>query len=68
MLDDLLRLVHCVQLVHVTVVTPAGVLQKSCQVPRISAGPDIHHFILGSEGTREAHARATVARAQAHWA
>lgn len=37
-------------LVHMTVVTPRGVLQKSCQVPRISNGPDIHHFVLGSEG------------------
>lgn len=58
-------------LVHCTVVTPKGTIQKSikflkysninnfqtfsflldCQVPRISSGPDIHHFILGSEGT-----------------
>lgn len=38
-------------LVHVTVVTPKGTIQKSCQVPRISNGPDIHHYILGSEGT-----------------
>ena len=38
-------------LVHVTVVTPKGTLQKNCQVPRISSGPDIHQFILGSEGT-----------------
>lgn len=38
-------------LVHMTVVTPKGTLQKNCQVPRISNGPDIHHFILGSEGT-----------------
>lgn len=38
-------------LVHVTTVTPKGTIQKSCQVPRISNGPDIHHFILGSEGT-----------------
>jgi len=38
-------------LVHMTVVTPKGTFQKSCQVPRISNGPDIHHFILGSEGT-----------------
>ncbi|XP_067932186.1 alkyldihydroxyacetonephosphate synthase, peroxisomal-like [Watersipora subatra] len=37
-------------LVHVTMVTPAGVVQKSCQVPRMSTGPDIHHFIMGSEG------------------
>ena len=25
-------------------------MEKSCQVPRMSCGPDIHHFILGSEG------------------
>ena len=35
-------------LVHLTLVTPKGTVQKSCQVPRISNGPDIHHFILGS--------------------
>lgn len=38
-------------LVHVTMVTPRGVIQKHCQVPRVSTGPDVHHFILGSEGT-----------------
>ncbi|XP_050404817.1 alkyldihydroxyacetonephosphate synthase, peroxisomal [Patella vulgata] len=38
-------------LVHVKFVTPRGVMEKNCQVPRMSAGPDIHHFILGSEGT-----------------
>lgn len=37
--------------VHVRCVTPQGTLEKSCQVPRMSCGPDIHHFILGSEGT-----------------
>ncbi|XP_060553885.1 alkyldihydroxyacetonephosphate synthase, peroxisomal-like [Ruditapes philippinarum] len=37
--------------VHVKCVTPKGTLEKSCQVPRMSCGPDIHHFILGSEGT-----------------
>ena len=41
------------QLVHVKMVSPRGVLEKSCQVPRISAGPDIHHFIMGSEGEVE---------------
>ncbi|KFM76070.1 Alkyldihydroxyacetonephosphate synthase, peroxisomal, partial [Stegodyphus mimosarum] len=38
-------------LVHVRMVTPSGEVQKNCQVPRISSGPDIHQFILGSEGT-----------------
>jgi alkyldihydroxyacetonephosphate synthase len=37
-------------IVHVTMVTAKGVLQKGCQVPRISSGPDWHHVILGSEG------------------
>ncbi|XP_023221447.1 alkyldihydroxyacetonephosphate synthase, peroxisomal-like [Centruroides sculpturatus] len=37
--------------VHVKVVTPKGVIEKNCQVPRMSSGPDVHHFILGSEGT-----------------
>ncbi|XP_074653203.1 alkyldihydroxyacetonephosphate synthase, peroxisomal-like [Tubulanus polymorphus] len=38
-------------LVHVKMVTPKGVMEKSCQGPRISTGPDIHHVIMGSEGT-----------------
>ncbi|KAG9349481.1 hypothetical protein JZ751_027926 [Albula glossodonta] len=37
--------------VRVKMVTPRGVIEKSCQGPRTSTGPDIHHFILGSEGT-----------------
>lgn len=37
--------------VHITIVTPRGTIQKNCQVPRISTGPDIHQYILGSEGT-----------------
>jgi len=37
--------------VHITCVTPKGTIEKGCQVPRISTGPDIHQFILGSEGT-----------------
>ncbi|KAI3356252.1 hypothetical protein L3Q82_017499, partial [Scortum barcoo] len=37
--------------VHVKMVTPQGVIEKSCQGPRMSTGPDIHHFIMGSEGT-----------------
>ena len=38
-------------LVRVRMVTPRGTVEKSCQVPRMSTGPDIHHVILGSEGT-----------------
>uniref|UniRef100_A0A8C7RES8 Alkylglycerone-phosphate synthase n=1 Tax=Oncorhynchus mykiss TaxID=8022 RepID=A0A8C7RES8_ONCMY len=37
--------------IHIKAVTPRGVIEKSCQGPRTSTGPDIHHFILGSEGT-----------------
>lgn len=36
--------------VHVRMVTPRGVLEKNCQVPRMSCGPDFNHLILGSEG------------------
>ncbi|CAG0912989.1 unnamed protein product [Notodromas monacha] len=38
-------------IVHFTAVTPKGVVSKSCSVPRISSGPDLHQFFLGSEGT-----------------
>ncbi|CAF3754184.1 unnamed protein product [Rotaria socialis] len=37
--------------VHVTMVTAKGTIEKSCLGPRQSVGPDIHHFIMGSEGT-----------------
>uniref|UniRef100_A0A8C4S5Q2 Alkylglycerone-phosphate synthase n=1 Tax=Erpetoichthys calabaricus TaxID=27687 RepID=A0A8C4S5Q2_ERPCA len=37
--------------VHIRMVTPRGVIEKSCQGPRMSTGPDVHHFIMGSEGT-----------------
>ncbi|KAB0793885.1 hypothetical protein PPYR_13505 [Photinus pyralis] len=37
-------------LVHVKMVTPKGVLEKNCQVPRMSCGPDFNHIVLGSEG------------------
>uniref|UniRef100_A0A1I8FP74 Alkylglycerone-phosphate synthase n=1 Tax=Macrostomum lignano TaxID=282301 RepID=A0A1I8FP74_9PLAT len=30
-------------LVHVTFVTPTGVIEKSCAAPRVSVGPDVHH-------------------------
>lgn len=38
-------------LVHVRFVTAKGTMEKSCMVPRMSTGPDIHHVIMGSEGT-----------------
>jgi alkyldihydroxyacetonephosphate synthase len=37
--------------VQVKMVTPKGTMVKSVQVPRMSSGPDIHHMIMGSEGT-----------------
>ncbi|KPP58856.1 alkyldihydroxyacetonephosphate synthase, peroxisomal-like [Scleropages formosus] len=39
------------KVVHVRMVTPRGVIEKSCLGPRVSIGPDVHHFVLGSEGT-----------------
>ncbi|XP_044759710.1 alkyldihydroxyacetonephosphate synthase [Coccinella septempunctata] len=38
-------------LVHVKMVTAKGVLEKNCQVPRMSCGPDFNHVVLGSEGS-----------------
>ena len=40
----------CLQVVRMRMVTPCGTIEKSSQGPRTSIGPDIHHFILGSEG------------------
>ncbi|XP_071442317.1 alkylglycerone-phosphate synthase [Hetaerina americana] len=37
--------------VHVKMVTPTGVLEKQGRAPRLSCGPDLHHVVLGSEGT-----------------
>ena len=31
-------------------VTARGTLEKNCLVPRMSSGPDLHHFVMGSEG------------------
>ncbi|XP_045497664.1 alkyldihydroxyacetonephosphate synthase [Colias croceus] len=36
--------------VQTKMVTPSGVLEKSCCVPRISCGPEWEHVVLGSEG------------------
>lgn len=38
-------------LVHVTFVTPQGIVERNVHAPRMSSGPDIHQFIMGSEGT-----------------
>ena len=35
----------------IKVVTAIGTFEKNVTVPRISTGPDLHEFILGSEGT-----------------
>ena len=37
--------------VRIKMVTAKGTIEKSCQVPRMSAGPDVNEIILGSEGT-----------------
>lgn len=37
--------------VHVKMVTPNGVLEKNCLVPRLSCGPDFNHVVMGSEGS-----------------
>ncbi|XP_045772093.1 alkyldihydroxyacetonephosphate synthase isoform X1 [Maniola jurtina] len=36
--------------VQTKVVTPRGVIEKSCRVPRLSCGPEWEHIVLGSEG------------------
>lgn len=37
--------------VQVKAVTPRGTVERYTAGPRVSAGPDVQHFILGSEGT-----------------
>uniref|UniRef100_A0A1A9VZE3 Alkylglycerone-phosphate synthase n=2 Tax=Glossina brevipalpis TaxID=37001 RepID=A0A1A9VZE3_9MUSC len=37
--------------VSVKFVTCAGVLERQCNAPRISCGPDFNHVVMGSEGT-----------------
>ncbi|XP_068631826.1 alkylglycerone-phosphate synthase [Battus philenor] len=36
--------------VQTKMVTPVGVIEKSCRVPRISCGPEWEHVVMGSEG------------------
>lgn len=38
-------------LINVKIVTPQGVFTKKQDCPRVSSGPDLNEFILGSEGT-----------------
>jgi alkyldihydroxyacetonephosphate synthase len=38
-------------LIRVKMVTTKGVLERNVLAPRISAGPDYNHLVLGSEGT-----------------
>ncbi|KAI6235440.1 Alkylglycerone-phosphate synthase [Aphelenchoides besseyi] len=47
-------------LVHVNMITSKGTIKKQCQVPRISSGPDLHHVILGSEGSYGVITEATI--------
>uniref|UniRef100_A0A7E4VL31 Alkylglycerone-phosphate synthase n=1 Tax=Panagrellus redivivus TaxID=6233 RepID=A0A7E4VL31_PANRE len=47
-------------LVHVNFVTSKGLIRRSCQVPRLSSGPDIQQIILGSEGTYGVITEATI--------
>lgn len=37
-------------LLHVNLCTSKGMLRRHTQVPRLSAGPDLHQVVLGSEG------------------
>lgn len=37
--------------VSVKLVAPSGVLERQCNAPRISCGPDFNHIVMGSEGT-----------------
>lgn len=38
-------------LINVKIVTPTGTFTKKQDCPRVSSGPDLNEFILGSEGT-----------------
>jgi alkyldihydroxyacetonephosphate synthase len=38
-------------IIRVKMVTAKGVLERNTLAPRISAGPDFNHLVLGSEGT-----------------
>lgn len=37
-------------IVQIKMVTPRGVIEKNCRVPRISCGPEWDHIVMGSEG------------------
>ena len=36
--------------VQVRAATPRGAIERYTAAPRVSSGPDVHNFILGSEG------------------
>lgn len=38
-------------LINAKMVTSVGTVEKSCNVPRLSTGPDVNQMVLGSEGT-----------------
>lgn len=38
-------------IIGVKFVTPTGTFERSCLVPRISVGPELHEIVMGSEGT-----------------
>eukprot|EP01137_Pigoraptor_chileana_P019586 Opistho-2@80798 len=46
--------------VRVRMVTPTGTIEKNCQVPRMSIGPDVNHFVMGSEGILGVVTEATI--------
>ena len=38
-------------ILNVKIVTPVGTFNKNQNVPRMSSGPNLNEFVLGSEGT-----------------
>jgi alkyldihydroxyacetonephosphate synthase len=38
-------------ILNIKIVTPMGTFQKGNDWPRVSSGPDINNFIMGSEGS-----------------
>ncbi|XP_065322931.1 alkyldihydroxyacetonephosphate synthase, peroxisomal-like isoform X2 [Gordionus sp. m RMFG-2023] len=46
--------------INIQMVTPRGVICKNFEDIRSSTGPDVHHFIMGSEGTLGVITEATI--------